>query len=358
MVTFNIPVYSSNAAGYPHPPPQNVAAIFAAQGFGHVVSVDIVPRDGITPSVVWAVSPTGPRQYMAFVHCADDPNAAPSPGEAWVDTLSTAINERSRGPRTAVLHWDADRPLSDDDSPYWIIRRSTSRQTHTASVASYAYDPWSLQPIVTLRHDGPAGIVAQTCALCGHGTSPGWGVCPPGPDKGLRYDLRHPHPQTFGHVSASSSGDVCFTLEDFLAYYGPVGAMIHAAAPIATTPTSSSLDLGVTLQGIIQQLEPSAVQRILAATADAVKCLESEGTAEITTNPDSTTVAVSIAIQPCSARFPASSDSDRRNRIARIHHSVWTITQALDLYGNEGAIRPAWRLFVPASQHVALPSHS
>lgn len=348
MPTYNIPVYASNAAGYPHPPPQNVAAIFAAQGFGPVVSVDIVPRDGITPSVVWAVSPTGPRQYMAFVHCAEDPNAAPSPGEAWVNATPNGTHQ---------LHWDADRPLSDDDSPYWIVRRSTSQQAPTASVASYTYDPWSLRPVVTLRHNGPNGLVTQTCALRGHGTAPGWGVCPPGPDKTLRYDLHHPHQQTFGHVSASSSGDVCFTLDDFLAYYGPVGAAIHAAAPIATTPTRSSLDLGVMFQGLIEHLEPSAVHHIIAATTEAVQCLQSEGTAEIVA-AHADTIAVSIAIQPCSVWSPSSSDSDRRNRVARIHHNVWTITQALDLYGYEGAIRPAWRLFVPASPQVALPSHS
>lgn len=348
MPVFNIPVYGSNAAGYPDPPPQAIAAIFADQGFGQVMSVDIAPfGDGTTPSAVWAVSPSGPCRYIAFVHCLDNENGTLSQGEMW-------LNSNPNG--THRLHWDESRPLTEDDSPYWIIRRSNSVSPRTACVATYKYDPWSLQPIVILRDEFHGSINEVPCALRGHGTAPGWGVCPPGTDKNLRYDLRNPPPQTFGHRMASPTGDICFTLAEFIDYYGPVGAALHAAAPVATAPTNPTLDLGVTLDGRLDSLDAESVTSFSLATREACETLQTEGAVGITGTR--TSLEISIAIQPCSVWIPSSNDSTRRQRIARIQHCIWTITQALDKFIVQGAIRPSWRLFVPSSRLVGLPSTS
>lgn len=267
---------------------------------------------------------------MAFVHCLDDASTDP------------AVLPNGSGLRYH-LHWNTESsgdPLESEASdPYWIISHSTSTGVVTSAVATYSSDPSSLQPVVELREDAEDGSPRSIrCALRGHGTTAGWGVCPPGSNDALRYDLRFPVTSAFGKPMASVTGDLAFTLDDFIEYYGPYGANAFRNAPIASTPVRD-MPLGpVLVHGAAVSVPSWAAVRLLTETEGPLAALSGHGQAQISTNAEDNdgsffTVRVDIALH----NLPTTPEP-----LGSVHQAIWEICQALDEYCGPGQFTPMW----------------
>ena len=235
-VAYYIPQYQTDQGGNPYPPPEHVAAIFRAQGLGAVWRVDIVPIGDTTASKEWALYPNTSRRFMAFVHAHLPPGLSPP-------ALTSGSSDEPRR-----VQWEQTGAVSGDPR-YWMVLPSESTTDPTPAVASYVFEEYTRTPAVILREPwGPQADIL--CALQGYGTRPGLGICTPGNDSALRYDLSGAMTVHYGISTPSATGNQGFCQAAFDEFYGADGRRRFASAPVAEDALDPRADYIINISGL------------------------------------------------------------------------------------------------------------
>ena len=343
-LTYHIPVFRLSACH-----PNNVFAIFEDHGLGKVLRIDVVPRNDTIPSLEWMRpgwdGAADSRGMLAFVHC-----------EGTEDELSdTSIDQqalRAIDDPEIEFRIDWEHYLQGAGESYWIITRSTSQTPPTAACATYEREPFSGHMTVVLRSppdSDTAPPVKIRCALYGCGISTGTGVCFPGNDDRSRYDLEHGE-QCFLDPLSSVTGDICYDLNAFVAWYGhDEGNMRFASAPVAAPSAPMVLDPSVSGELKIGELHPDLAQALVYRIAHPLSCLQGEGgiAYSYVDHKDPSIVMIHVDVRPT---FPPSNEHitydlvvHREARARRMRGIVWAIHSILDEMCAPRIFRLSWR---------------
>ena len=355
QITYHIPVFGVSSDGNaPHPHPSAIFDIFEAHGLGKVNRIDVVPRNSTTPSLEWMLHglPVESPGLFAFVHCE---------GTLWGDynddINSQALNAIDDDATEFRIDWE--QYLTGVGKSYWIINRSTSETPPTAACATYEREQFSGHMTVILRSmlaavndggDDAASPIETRCALYSCGISTGVGVCVPGNDSALRYDLMYGM-QCFLNPHASLTGDVGYTEAEFIELYGPEeGAQRFESAPIAAPCAPLVYDPSIFGELHIE-LTPEQVSHLVQRLAPPLRALVKDwGSAHCFVDPNDPGIArLSVNVPPFpgynqsfTVSQPGSTNDGRIVRARHMRGIIWMIHTILDEICGKGLVRLSW----------------